>query len=265
MSAVEKVLWTFYTESYYIRYTKIILVSNLQEQILGFRAESFRCPHCGIYAKQEWYNVARGHLSEEGIGYYEGFLMDIHLSFCSRCGKYTLWADGRMVYPVSSIAPLPVENMPENVKEAFLEGRDVVNASPRAAAALLRIALLKLMIHLGESGKNLDDDIANLVRKGLPKKIRKAVTAVRFIGSDAVRPGEIDSRDNTYAAVALCDLLNMIVEVMISQPKKVSELYGKLPSSKKRTTKKRKKTSHTRRRKRKKKQKKVDECSIFYR
>ena len=254
-----------YTESYYIRYDKFILVSDLQELVLGFKADAFRCPHCRTYAKQEWYDVARGHLSEEGVGYYEGFLMDLHLSFCSRCGKYTLWADGRMVYPVSSIAPLPVENMPDSVKEDFLEGRNVVNASPRAAAALLRTALLKLMIHLGEGGENLDDDIANLVRKGLPKKIQKALTAVRFIGSDAIRPGEIDSRDNTYTAVALFDLLNMIVEVMISQPKKVSELYGKLPSSKKRTTKKRKKTSHTRRRKRKKKQKKVDECSIFYR
>lgn len=207
--------------------------------------------------------MAKGHLSEDGIGYYEGFLVDLHLSVCSGCRKYILWADGKMIYPISSVTPLPVENMPMDVKEDFLEGRKVVGASPRAAAALLRLALSKLMIHLGESGKNLDDDIANLVRRGLPPKIHNALDAVRVIGRDAVQPGEIDSRDNAHTNVTLFDLLNMIVEVMISQPKKVSELYGKLPSSKRRTTDRRKKDS--RKRKRKKRQKKVTKCSILYR
>jgi hypothetical protein len=203
----------------------------MQKSSLGFKADAFQCPNCRVYAKQEWHNVAKGHLSEKGVGYYEGFLENLFLSVCSRCRKYSLWLDEKMIYPVSSVAPWPIEDMPPNVKDDFLEGRNVVNASPRAAAALLRQALQKLMVHLGESGKRLDEDLADLTRKGLPKKIRSALDAVRVVGNDAVHLGEINSKDDTDTAIALFNLLNMIVEVMISQPKKVNDLYTKLPNS----------------------------------
>ncbi len=129
--------------------------------------------------------------------------------------------------------------MPEDVKEDYEEARLVVEVSPRSAAALLRLALQKLMKHLGESGKNLNDDIANLVKKGLPEKIQKALDAVRVIGNNAVHPGELDLRDDKETALALFDLLNMIVEVMITQPKKVNEIYDKLPKGAKEAIEKR--------------------------
>ncbi|NPB08238.1 MAG: DUF4145 domain-containing protein, partial [Aquificae bacterium] len=131
------------------------------------------------------------------------------------------------------------EDMPEDVKEDYEEARLVVEVSPRSAAALLRLALQKLMKHLGESGKNLNDDIANLVKKGLPEKIQKTLDAVRVIGNNAVHPGELDLRDDKETALALFDLLNMIVEVMITQPKKVNEIYDKLPKGAKEAIEKR--------------------------
>ena len=129
--------------------------------------------------------------------------------------------------------------MPEDVKEDYEEARLVVEVSPRSAAALLRLALQKLMRHLGESGENLNDDIANLVKKGLPEKIQKALDALRVIGNNAVHPGELDLRDDKETALALFELLNMIVEVMITQPKKVNEIYDKLPKGAKEAIKKR--------------------------
>lgn len=236
----------------------------MQKSALGFRADAFHCPYCRVYAKQEWYDVAKGHLSEKGVGYYEGFLEDLFLSACSRCRKYALWLDEKMIYPVSSVAPLPIEDMPVNVKDDFLEGRNVVNASPRAAAALLRLALQKLMVHLGESGKRLDDDLADLTRKGLPKKIRSALDAVRVVGNDAVHPGELNSKDDTYTAISLFNLLNMIVEVMILQPKKVNDLYTKLPNSKTPPIKKSNKKA-TKKQKRAKKWEPIPKPTILYR
>ncbi len=52
---------------------------------------------------------------------------------------------------------------------------------------------------------------------------------MRVIGNNAVHPGELDLRDDKETALALFELLNMIVEVMITQPKKVDEIYEKLP------------------------------------
>lgn len=136
-----------------------------------------------------------------------------------------------MFHPAASVAPLPFGDMPEEVAEDFVEARDVVNVSPRAAAALLRLALQRLMPHLGENGKNINNDIASLVKKGLPQQIQKALDALRVIGNNAVHPGQIDLKDDKETALALFSLLNMTVDVMITQPKRVDELYNMLPES----------------------------------
>ena len=75
-----------------------------------------------------------------------------------------------MIYPHSSTAPLPIDEMPENVKELFNEARAVLNQSPRGACALLRLAIQYIVKELGEDEKNLNKAIGSLVEKGLPKK-----------------------------------------------------------------------------------------------
>ncbi len=147
-----------------------------------------------------------------------------------------------MIYPTGSIAPLPSEDMPEDVKADFNEARAIVQASPRAAAALLRLALQKLTIHLGGKGKNLNEDIKNLVRKGLPPKVERALDVVRVIGNNAVHPGKIDLRDDLDTAILLFELLNMIVDTMITQPRKVDEIYNKLPEGVRKAIEKRDKS-----------------------
>lgn len=52
---------------------------------------------------------------------------------------------------------------------------------------------------------------------------------MRVIGNNAVHPGQLDIKDDRQTAMALFDLLNLVVETMIVQPKKVNELYGRLP------------------------------------
>ena len=63
--------------------------------------------------------------------------------------------------------------------------------------------------------------------------------AVRVIGNNAVHPGEIDLKDDRETATALFELLNMIVEVMITQPKKVDQIYDKIPQGAKEAIEKR--------------------------
>jgi len=200
----------------------------------GFGLDAFHCPRCQAYAHQNWFNIAR-YKHRTFDRYVEG----LSVSVCSRCEDYALWLGTSMIYPAFSNAPLPTEDMPKDVKEDFDEARNIVNASPRAAAALLRLTLQKLMVHLGEKGEKLDDDIGSLVRKGLPDKIQKALDSVRVIGNNAVHPGQIDLKDDSATAITLFELLNMIVDVMITQPKKVEEVYSKIPQSAKEAIKKR--------------------------
>lgn len=200
---------------------------------------AFNCPHCQAYAHQEFSELGylrgfRGVVVGQGGqgGPIFGYLKEkSQVSICAKCKRSAFWIDDIMVYPMSSNAPLPTEDMPKDVKEDFREARNIVNASPRAAAAVLRLALQKLMPFLDEKGKNLNEAIGNLVKKGLPKEIQESLDSIRVIGNNAVHPGQIDLKDDAPTAIALFELLNWIVEDRITRPRKIKEMYGKIPKS----------------------------------
>lgn len=122
--------------------------------------------------------------------------------------------------------------MPEVVRADYQEARTIVDRSPRGAAALLRLALQKLMTVLGEPGNDINRDIGSLVQKGLPVEVQQALDAVRVVGNEAVHPGTLDLKDDTDTAAALFGLMNYIVDQRIAQPKKLQQLYSRLPPAK---------------------------------
>jgi hypothetical protein len=137
-----------------------------------------------------------------------------------------------MVYPDSSPAPLPNPDLPEEIKTDYQEARTIIAKSPRGACALLRLCVQKLCGFLGETGKDINADIAGLVKKGLNPKIQKSLDIVRVVGNEAVHPGQIDLRDQPATATQLFSLLNVIADAMITQPKVIESLYSGLPETK---------------------------------
>lgn len=121
----------------------------------------------------------------------------------------------------------------------YLEAREIANSSPRGAAALLRLCIQKLAIHLGGDGNNINNDIGKLVQNGLPKRIQQALDVVRVIGNNAVHPGEMVIDDKPEIVHALFGLINLIVENQITQPKQVGELFSSLPEGAKSAVEKR--------------------------
>ena len=156
-------------------------------------------------------------------------LLKLSASVCDACGMYSLWYDGKLVHPDTSSAPRPSEGMPEEVLADFNEARMVFDASPRAAAALLRLSIQKLCVHLGCPGRDLNSDIATLVAKGLPGHVQMALDSVRVIGNNSVHPGEMNVRDDPEVAKSLFDYVNWIVDAMILRPRRIAEGYSKLP------------------------------------
>jgi hypothetical protein len=154
------------------------------------------------------------------------------ISKCARCEGLAFWVSARLVEPCVSIATPAHIDMPDKCRDDFEEARAIVDRSPRAAAALLRLALQKLMVHLGQSGKDLNQDIGNLVKKGLGERVQKALDTCRVVGNESVHPGTLDVRDNPEIAHALFELMNFIVEELISRDKRIDALYQTLPATK---------------------------------
>jgi Domain of unknown function (DUF4145) len=197
---------------------------------------AFHCPFCGTYAQQYWSPLFADLIALASMPpnappiapKYEQ-LTGYTSSLCVHCGQWGLWVELKMMYPPASTAPLPLPDMPDEVAADFKEARDVLVRSPRSAAALLRLALQKLMKHLNLPGDKLDDDISALVKQGLRPQVQQALDIVRVTGNNAVHPGELDIRDNVETATMLFKLVNIVVEQMITQPREIEGLYGSLP------------------------------------
>jgi hypothetical protein len=143
-----------------------------------------------------------------------------------------LWLHDNLLYPAPHLHVECNSDMPDEIRADFNEAREIFFLSPRGAAALLRLAVQKLCAVLGESGKDINADIASLVTKGLSVQIQQALDIVRVIGNEAVHPGQIDLNDDPATAASLFELVNLIIEERISEPKRRAEMYAKLPASK---------------------------------
>jgi hypothetical protein len=197
---------------------------------------SFNCPYCLAFSSMHWSNVnvtiTGGYASTGG-----------KVCQCKHCNKWSYWIGEtklkdvknnplilwRMVYPNQVSAPMPSSDLPECCFVDYMEARQVLSTSPRAAAALLRLCIQKLCKEFGEKGKNINEDIASLVKKGLDSRLQKALDIVRVTGNNAVHPGEMNIEDNPEVSEKLFKLVNLVVEELITKPKEIEALYGELP------------------------------------
>src|SRR5438093_2250670 len=200
-----------------------------------FQSTAFHCPYCNAYADQRWSRA----VSQWGSS------GDISFCQCGHCTQLSIWKEGRMIYSDSGAAPLPNADLPEDIKTDYEEARAIISRSPRGACALLRLCVQKLCGFLGESGKDVNADIAALVDKGLNPKIQKSLDIVRVIGNEAVHPGQLDLRDQPTTATQLCSLVNIIADAMITQPKTIESLYAGLPETKRQQIEQRDKSEGT--------------------
>lgn len=203
----------------------------------SFKVSAFNCPLCNAYANMHWIlMLVIGESSQASVG-------SIFRAKCNHCRRASIWRcisikvdknrniedQGILLYPASSSAPLPHPDMPDDIKEDYIEAQNISSLSHRGAAALLRLVIQKLCKHLGEKGKNINIDIGNMIKKGLPVEIQQALDVVRVVGNNAVHPGELSSDDVAGVATTLFELVNFIVEDRISRPKKLNDLYQNLP------------------------------------
>lgn len=225
---------------------------------LKYGSEKFRCPHCHVVAQQAW--ISNYRLRSIVINIYNHIFLDYRLNIrdyqkdtiaeflktaksefannynsliadnlsiatCNSCSNYSLWIDKKMVFPRELPIEPPNDDLNEEIKALYNEASKIFLDSPRGSTALLRLALQKLLNQIGKEGKNINNDIKELVKSGLSAKIQKTLDLLRVVGNNAVYPGQINLDDNSEVALKLFRILNIIADEMITKPKEIDTLY----------------------------------------
>ena len=219
---------------------------------------SFKCPNCGVHAVQIWttggsldaqfhYAIKHAYLDRrEGMRDYEqttikNFLdtyqradlwiareklpRNFAIATCESCSESSVWIEENQVYPRSSAVDPPSCDLSDELKSLYDEAKAILVDSPKGAAAILRLAIQKLMIELGQKGKEINKDIGALVATGLPPKVQKALDLVRVVGNNAVHPGQISLDDDRELAETIFKLVNLIAYECITRPREIEDLY----------------------------------------
>ena len=191
----------------------------------------YTCPHCNTLSQIQ----RTTHYFDNDVDDRGHMMRDIYnkltIHKCQCCGKKILWIDDTYIYP-DIVSEEANPDMPNSVKQLYNEAALISNKSPRAACALLRLAVDKLCLELGETDRDINKNIGALVKRGLSQDVQQALDIVRVVGNKAVHPGQIAFDVDDYAtATMLMHLLNMIVTRMISEPNEINCLYQGLPES----------------------------------
>ena len=168
-------------------------------------------------------------------------LLNLHVSRCYNCKGFTVWVRDRLVFPIKGNEPLDIieadfrqveedvqeleDNVPESdehveasveeVEEAsedFEEAAAILNKSPRGAAALIRICIQNMMPLMKETGKNLDENISSLVRKGLEVEIQQAMDVLQVVRKNPSQTTEFDLKEENETAKKFFNSLERILE-----------------------------------------------------
>ena len=226
-----------------------------------FKSEKFQCPHCKTMSQQEGfdstlissicnkiinnsffeYRTRVPSAYQEIIRKFIDYLSPINqrslfehipekfaIATCASCLDFTVWVDYQLIYPTEIGIDPPNADMEQNIQDLYLEAASIVKHSSKGATALLRLALQLLLKQLGKPGKNINNDIKELVSEGLSPKIQQALDLLRVVGNNAVHPGQIDLNDDNEIAIKLFHILNFIANEMITKPKELEFLYSSI-------------------------------------
>ena len=136
------------------------------------------------------------------------------------------------IYPrTSTIEWFPNEDMSEEQKQLFNEAKDIFDISPKAAGALLRCVIERILRDkFPEYSKSCLGKILSELKdkNALSNEIIQLCQTCTLIGNDAAHSSLIIYEDESREQVELLfELINAIAEELLSKPRKRQEMLDK--------------------------------------
>jgi len=139
-----------------------------------------------------------------------------------------------MIYPQTGGARPPHEDMPPQIRKLYEEARGVLPASPRASAALLRVALEGLLEEVGYKQGRLADRLQKAYEdRKLSASTYDVAEALRYAGNAAAHyePWKIDpsqGEEDREMVRNLFAFVNEVTEELIAKPRRLEEMARKI-------------------------------------
>jgi hypothetical protein len=139
-----------------------------------------------------------------------------------------------MIYPRVGEAPPPHEEMPPQIRKLYEEARGVLPASPRASAALLRVALEGLLEEAGYRQGRLADRLEKAREDGkLSAGTYELAEVLRYAGNAAAHyePWKIDpsqGEEDREMVYHLFVFVNYVTDELIAKPRQIGEMARKI-------------------------------------
>lgn len=198
--------------------------------------DAFRCPRCGAIAHQQWdtLQVTTGRFSDRSP---RGRSSHWHTATCAHCEESSVWREGRMIFPTSGVVATPHAMMPPHVAELYEEARAVAGVSRRAAAALARATLERLLKHLDtDAGRVTLADRIDRIAAQVSRPLARLLSVLRFVGNDALHGDGASEvlvlvldEDTTASMELMFQAINDVVDELIARPSEIDALYEALP------------------------------------
>lgn len=212
----------------------------------------FICPKCDAYAAQNWYELQYSSTlsgafysfpldDENSAGTRGGPRSKSRWSFCvcASCEKGSMWRGEQMIYPQASFAPIPSEDMPDDVKSLYVEAGAVAAVSPRAGAAMARATLERLLKELlpDHSASARLDDLIAMAESQVSAHTWKLMTLLRFTGNTSIHVQGVPEESTVFFLLdedpgvlnVLFGTINDVVDELITKPRQADQLYQKVP------------------------------------
>lgn len=207
-----------------------------------YKADYFTCPRCGVASAQRWIDL---HTVERVYGNgsmreVTTKLADIGISQCGTCSARSLWFEAQLVFPETHDAPPMSPDMPPDLQRDYEEAAAIASASPRAAAALLRMCIEGLCKKI-TGAETFDKAIATLQQQHIPPEIQLAMDVIRQNGNEVLHAGQLYGDDDASTVAMLFRLVNTVVTWAITEKRELQELYNQIPEAKRKHLEERRK------------------------
>jgi hypothetical protein len=109
----------------------------------------------------------------------------------------------------------PIEEAGGEIEESaedFEEAAAILNKSPDGAAALMRICIQNMLPLLKQEGRELDDNISSLVRKGIEVEIQQSMDALQVLRKTPFQQSHNRFNEDRETATKFVKLLNGILQ-----------------------------------------------------